>query len=648
MYISHDENIMTVKQTLEQKIREANDAYWSLNNPVISDADYDKLVESLRKLDPKNPLLTEIGKAPIGGIKVDLWVPHLSLGKTYNQNELIAWAKKVARSPDERLMVSPKYDGVTVVQQGDTLVGRGNGYVGQSMTHLANQIGIIYKFSWNDEAQQFFKEGYAISGILDHADEKETCTGELCIPMKKFTELKETYPEVFKEYKNCRNFIAGFANSKSDSVLANLRTKKGSIIHIGDFVCHRAYEEEISVKDLEDPRTLQRLERILRDFQGYPTDGLVFRLKDEKYASSLGETAHHPRGAIALKWTAQQLPGVIKSVEWDIGNERLTPVAILEEPLPFDDGGHTVNRATLHCAKWIQEHHAGVGSKVIVEYAGGVIPKVVDVTFDEKVQVELPKSCPYCGGRLEMYDSDRVCTGDNCTGKIVNKILHGLEVFGLKGVGPALANKVVTELYISNIMEWMTELGSRSQVNIDLLRKKGFTDNEILILTRCAETTEAGVTPIQLLMSVCIPKCGRAFAQTIEEKCGGIEHLIQIVPCDAMYDKIVHACNLSSTTNFMVWMENHKEEFVDYMSLFKIVHPDTIKSYRGVICMTGAGPRPRKQLEQELLQMGYRPTENINEATMLICEDPSGSSSKLKKALKRRIPIQSYENFFQK
>lgn len=409
---------------------------------------------------------------------------------------------------------------------------------------------------------------------------------------------------------------------------------------------HRAYEEEIALKDLEDPRTLQRLERILRDFQGYPTDGMVFRLKDEPYAESLGMTAHHPRGAIALKWTAQQLPGKIKKIEWDVGNERLTPVAILEEPCKFP--GHLVQRATLHCAQWVREHHAGVGSNVIVEYAGGVIPKVVDVTFDENVKVEIPQSCPYCGGKLEWVGKYLICTGSDCTGRIVNQILHGLEVFGLKGVGPALANKAVTELYLSNIMEWIEELGSRSPEIVDLLRKKGFTDHEILLLTRCAEVTEDGVTPEQLLMSVCIPHCGREFCRTIEEKCGGIQSLLEIVPCDAMYDVIVHACHLDAVTAFMIWMENNKEAFKEYMSLFKIVKPANQSSYKGVVCMTGAGPRPRKQLEKELLEKGYCPTENISEATLLICEDPSGSSSKLKKARARRLPIYGYDYFFQK
>lgn len=635
---------MTVIDTLVEKIRRANHQYWVENNPEISDAEYDRLVENLRKLDPKNPILLEIGQPKIVGEKIKLVKPLLSLGKTYTRDELFAWMKKVARSEQEVFMCSPKYDGCTCCQQGDVVVGRGDGYEGQSMTHLARQITSISKFTWNEESGLFEHDRYGLSALLDHADVNDYMVGELVISEQKFAELKEKYPGVFLNYKNCRNFISGFSNSKSDSVIANLQDDRGYPVYVGEFVAHRAYEVPVTLKEFENPRTLERLERILRDFQGYPTDGLVFRLRDEDYANSLGSTAHHPRGAIALKWTAMQLPAVIKKIDWDIGNERLTPVAVLEEPCLFP--GHTVNRATLHCGKWMLDHNAGPGAKVVVEYAGGVIPKVVRVEHDENVKLEMPKSCPFCGALLELYDSYLICTGDECPGKATNKILHGLEVFGLKGVGPVLASKAISELYLTNIMVWMRELGSRSQANIDLLRKKGFTDHEILVLTRCAETTEAGVTPVQLLMSICIPKCGREFAETIEHKCGGILRLINFAAVDDMYNEIVGKCNLDAVTNFMVWMENHREEFVDYVSMFKIIHPEAVAATNGVVCFTGSGPRPRKQLEKDAVAMGYRPTENISEATILVCEDPNGSSSKLKKARAKGTTIMSYEEFF--
>lgn len=632
---------MSVIEELEAKIREANEAYWDNNAPTISDSEYDRLVEALRKLDPNNKLVNHIGKPVSDGRKIKLWEPHLSLNKVYSQQELINWIGKVARSPDEKLMVSPKYDGITCIQQCDELVGRGDGYEGQSITHLAQQIGIIYNFTWNDDAQQFIRTDHIATGILDHADDKETCTGELCINVSKFAELKAKYPEVFERYKNCRNFIAGFANSKSDSVIANLKNEKGYPVCIGDLVLHRAHEMEVSLKDLEDPRTFKRLETALRDFQGYPTDGLVFRLKDEQYAKSLGETAHHPRGAVALKWSAQQLPGKIKQIEWDVGNERLTPVAILEEPCKFD--GHLVSRATLHCAQWLQEHHAGIGSKIIVEYAGGVIPKVVDVTYDEDVKVAVPDKCPYCDGEVKMSGKYLVCTNSNCTGRIVNQILHGLEVFGLKGVGPALAHKAVTEFYITSIIDWMETFSSRDQVVVDQLKSKGFKDHEILVLTRCAETLVAGVTAEQLLMSLCIPKCGREFAHTVETQCGGIEHL----PDTGVRDIIASKCNSDAVENFVNWWDLNREQFAFYTSMFKIIKPMELStSVNGVVCFTGAGPKPRKQLMQTAIDLGYRPTENINEATILVCEDPAGSSSKLNKARSKGIKIVAYDEFF--
>ena len=637
---------MTVKEDLEARIRQANKEYWQENNPSISDSEYDRLVEQLRKLDPKNPVLNEIGKPKYTGEeKVKLWHPHLSLGKTYNRDQLIDWAKKVSRSPDEKLMVSPKYDGVTIVQQGDMVVGRGDGYVGQNITHQSHHISYVSNIAWNNKSDRFDIDKFGLVGILDHAAEDEEMTGELVITEERFARLKEEFPDVFKDYKNCRNFIAGFANSKKDSRIYDLKNKKGYFVTIGDFVAHRAYEVEIAAKDLENPQTLQKLERTLRDFQGYPTDGLVFRLKDEKYAESLGVTAHHPRGAIALKWSAHQLSGVIDHIEWEVGQERVTPTAVLSEPLQFP--GHMVQRATLHCAKWVEEHHACKGSKIVVEYAGGVIPKVVDVTYDDSLKLDIPQSCPACGGKLEWDNRYLICTEKHCTGKIANRILKGLDVFGIKGIGPALINKVVSELYVDSIMMFFREFGSRHPYNVDFLRKKGFTNHEILLLTRIEEVQALGATPVQMLMSVCIPKCGREFCETIERKCGGILNLINMSYADGMRDKIVNVCHLDAVTEFTRWMDENFEEFLDYVQMFKLITQDEVdeSKLRGIVCFTGSGPRPRHELQQWAKEHNWSVSDTVGRCTVLVCEDPNGNSSKLKKARERGIKIISYHEF---
>lgn len=636
---------MSPIKTLEEQIKKAADQYWKTGRSFLTDIEYDKLVRKLEQLDPKNPILNEVGEDKTEGNKVAHRKPMLSLGKVYSWKELISWLSKVSRSDAEVIAVSPKYDGISLEQQGDIIVTRGKGYIGTDITHLAGHIGVITHFEWNDESEEFMDDMYCLSGILDHAEEDDNMVGELMISFKRFAELKEAYPSLFAEYKNCRNFISGFSNSKRDSEISRLKTKRGSLVPIATYVHHRAHEIKTTFGELRDTVGFeQRLERELRDFQGFPTDGLVFRLVDEKYAESLGATAHHPRCAIALKWTAEQASTKIKAIEWQVGNRHINPVAVFEPSVQLD--GVEIERATLHCADWVKEHNACVGSSVTIERRGGVIPKVVAVENEKPdMKAVIIEKCPYCETKLVQEGKFLSCPNDECPGRCVNQIVHGLEYLGLKGAGPSLVFKAVVNLKIGDIctiMDWAKIFGDRSEKNLKFLEKNGFTKHEVSVMTRICEVMDGGVYIEDLLRSVCIPKCGIEFATTLEKKCGGIQYLMGFAAVDDMYNEIVGKAKLDSVTNFMIWMEENREKFVEYISRFKILKKQQAK---GIVCFTGAGPEPRGVLESKARSMGYDVTSNATKCTMLVAEDPNGNSLKLQKARKNGIAIVSYEEF---
>lgn len=636
---------MTKLDQLRLQIKEANKAYWQDNRQIMSDPAYDRLVEELRQLSPNDPLLDELGKEKPSEDKITHKKPMLSLAKFYKWTEIVAWCASVARSDDELFMVSPKYDGLSVEFLNDKISTRGDGYVGNDITHLTPHIGVIFEFQ-PDEKDGYIKNAMPLEDYIEHNDEvygDDRFVGELLISHRWFDHLKHQYPDEFKDYKTCRNLVAGFANSKFDSDIANL--KSGSAYtHIADLVLHRAYEIPVTLRELKAGRNVEaEIMRFINDPKiDYPVDGIVLRLADDQYAESLGVTRHHPRGSMSYKFTSESVKVEVKNIAWQVGEEHVSPIVEFD-PTPLD--GVLVKRATAHNAEWLEDNKIHVGSIITIERRGGVIPKVIGVEEDGQPGARPPDWCPSCGGQLRRSGKFLSCPNENCRGKIVNKITRGLEVFGIKGVGPALAEKAINLTKVSNIMEWCRVFGSRDPVRLEELSKLKFTKNELSILTRIAEVREAGVTPAQILASVCIPKCSTEFVTTIEKECGGIQDLIQIVPCDMMYGYIVNKCKLDAVTNFMVWMELNKEEFVEYMKLFKIVAPKPVTDLKGIVCFTGSGPRPRQELASLALKSGYQCTENANQCSILIAADPNGDSGKLKKARKQGIRIIGYDEF---
>ena len=638
---------MDVEQ-LRAQIRSANKAYWQDAKPTITDTEYDRLVENLRTLSPNDPLLDEIGKERDGDQKVWHVKPMLSLSKDYKWTDFVAWACKVARSDDELFMCSPKYDGLSLEQQGERIVTRGNGKYGTDITHLASHICVVYHYARNKDGK-LISDKMGLVPILEHEDLREPSrlVGELVVPYWRFDRLKSEYPEIFQDYKTPRNLCAGFANSKYESDIARLGYDAGKSTYIADFVSHRAFEIPVTLRELKSGRKMiPEIMSFINDKSiDYPVDGIVLRLADDEYAQSLGVTQHHPLGSRAFKFTSEQITVTVTSIDWQVGEQHVTPVANF---VPTKLDGVMVKRATLHNPTWMQANKVAVGSKIVVERRGGVIPRVMEVINDDpNVKVEIPTVCPACGTKLEQDGLFLRCPGEECSGKIATKIVRGLAVFGMKGAGPALVTKAIQEFYIRDIIDWATTFGSRDPSTIDLLKKKGFTTNEIKVLTGISVVMNDGSTPANILASVCIPKCSTEFVNTIETDCGGISRLMTVCPVNRMYDEIVGKCKIDAVTNFMQWIEENYERFMTYFEMFHMLEPATTESNGQTVCFTGAGPMSRKDLQSLAISHGYQCTENANQCNVLVAADPNGNSSKLQKAHAKGIKVIGYEEFLE-
>ena len=615
---------------LAEVIDKANTAYWAKNEQYIDDSTYDMYVEELKKLDPSNEVLQGMVSDPVGSRKIK-HVEHMySLDKVYEWPDLMIWAKSVARSPKEVFKISPKYDGLSIEVANGKMITRGNGDIGNDITHLAPWIVMRTGFRRSDPD--------LISTIIN-ADwwKKNRQVGELLIDYKTFDALKNTFKE-FEDYKTPRNLASGFANLKPDSELLKKLVLGGKPYPVAIWVKHTSKELECTLDQLEHAKS--KLESELRNFRGCPTDGLVIRLADEQYAKTLGFTMHHPNGAMAFKFVAEMYTTYVKDLIWQVGNEAVTPVAVLD-PVVID--GVTVTRATCHNAKFVADNNLAKGSKVTIVRRGGVIPQIVSVEKDNSVFIKckLPTKCPICGSDTVYEPPDMLCINQLCPGRGTSKIVKGLNELGIEGIGPSIVDRIVRELHIPNIMAWCLETW-----DVDLLKAKGFTAHEIhVIISEIQRVVENGVSDEDILVSLCIPMVGRSLASNVIKYSGGIMNLIGKEPDEirAFLDGVprINSTAVNNLIDFFI-EDQDKNEFEVYYNLFTHLKPSN-ESNLPKFCITGTLPEPRRDIERWISEHGGHPTSNIREANYLVSAELASTSSKMKYAREHNIPVITYE-----
>ena len=612
---------MTVLEKLRQDVLHHNECYWVMNKPEISDAKYDQLVEKLRKLSPNDPVLDQIGndKSSVGD-KVQHEKRMLSLGKIYSWDDMVKWAKSVARSEDELFAISTKYDGMAMeVNSEGRMITRGNGTVGTDVTHIKSYTSF--------ELPEWSKGGRIV--------------GEFLIKEDRFAKLK-TIPE-FAEYKTPRNAAAALLTLKPDNPVL-----KKIPFGLFTFMFHQIHEIDVTLKDLASPGVQKKLENELRNWDHCPCDGLVARLKDNAYAVSLGVTATCPRFARAYKFKEESVEVVVKNIAWQVGETHVTPVCEFDKTIINDV---EVERATAHGAQYIEDNNLCVGSTITVVRQGDVIPKVIGVSTPDGLKAVLPTTCPSCGGELIRYGAFLCCVNPECPARIANKIVSGLNILGIKGVGPALALKVVKTFMFRDIIDFTAEIR-----DAELLKAKSFSASEIACLINgISRRIEEGAPASMLLKSVRIPKVADAFCQSLQANNIDIQELFSrpvIEKEDEFREKLFEVTGFASDAvrSFWDYYDHNRDRFNEYLSMFKILPEfkpvvNEQGQTKGTVCFTGTGPMPRKDLNTLASQNGWSTTDNANLCSVLVCADPNGNSSKLQKARAKGIRIIDYATF---
>ncbi|MGA1847097.1 NAD-dependent DNA ligase LigA [Deferribacter abyssi] len=460
-----DEKLLKEYRKLVDEINYHDYRYYVLNDPVISDYEYDLLYKKLKDIEEKYPEiiapdspLQRVGYAPIDSIKsVAHEIRMFSLDNTYNESELKDFINRIYKNADENVtfVVEPKIDGaaISLVYENGFLklgVTRGDGVVGEDVTHNIKTVKTIpLKIKYK---------------------EKLVVRGEVFLPKSEFIKINnERLNQGLEPFANPRNAAAGTLKLLDSRIAA----KRGLDIYIYALDIGRKHDnhyedmlylKEIGFKVNEHIKNVKSFDAIiehidylgnLRDSLDYEIDGAVIKVNEYKIQEKLGETIKYPRWAIAYKYPAEMKTTILKDVIFQVGRTGIiTPVAILE---PVRISGSTVSRATLHNEDEIRRLDVKINDTVFVEKSGEIIPKIVKVVKENRTGQEtdiiFPKNCPVCKGVVIKENAYYLCLNPDCPAKLKASIVHfaSRDAMDIRGLGEKVVNKFVELGFLKSV-----------------------------------------------------------------------------------------------------------------------------------------------------------------------------------------------------
>jgi len=463
-------------EKLREEIEYHNYRYYVLDQPEISDAQYDCLMRELQKLEEEYPELRSpnsptqrVGAPPLEAFEIFRHtIPMLSLANAFDESEARDFDKRVKKflgtSADITYVAEPKLDGLAVelvYERGQFVVGstRGDGVNGENITQNLRTIKTI-------PLQLIRKE--------IPAPERLEVRGEVIIQLKKFKELNRKREEMGEPFfANPRNAAAGSVR-QLDSKITVERPLEIYCYGVGGvrgrtFKTHSEILQTFPKWGLRTNPNIKRCQNIdevleyyhkmneKRETLPYEIDGIVIKVDRLDLQARLGEISRSPRWALAFKFQPRQETTKILDIIVQVGRTgALTPVAVME---PVRVGGVEVSRATLHNQDEIDKKDVRVGDTVVIQRAGDVIPEVVQVITSKRKGTEkkfrMPSKCPVCGAEVIKDEAIHRCNGLDCPAQLKGRIKHfaSKRAMDIEGLGLKLIDQLVNKGLIKDVAD---------------------------------------------------------------------------------------------------------------------------------------------------------------------------------------------------
>ena len=537
-------------EELRRLVRRHDYLYYVLDRPEISDAEYDKLVQELKRLEEAHPeLITpdsptqRVGGQPVEGFaQVQHKVAMLSLDNAYSADELREFEARIKRAlPGERFtyVAEPKVDGLSVAllyEQGRLVRGatRGDGRTGEDVTQNLMSVRSI---------------PHRLHGSLATFKALEV-RGEVFMWRQAFAKLNRKLEEEGEEpFANPRNAAAGSVRQKDPRITA---TRPLDIFVYGvsyaepdPFTTHyqamrQLHESGFRIDSKGEKNMLERYRRRCADIEaaieacreveeardklGCDCDGVVLKVDSIEQQRRLGSTAHHPRWAAAYKFPAQQATTVVRKIEISVGRTgALTPTALLD---PVEIAGATISRATLHNADEIERLEVREGDTVLIERAGDVIPHILRVIREKRPAHTkpfiFPTKCPVCGSAAFRPEGEVVsrCTNSACPARLKQSLLHlgSRRAMDIEHLGEAVVEQLVDRSLVKEFAD-LYRLDVETLAKLERLAEKSATN----LYNAIQESKGRGLS--RLLFALGIRYVGEHVATILAQHYGSMERL---------------------------------------------------------------------------------------------------------------------------
>jgi DNA ligase (NAD+) len=655
-------------ENLRAELRRHEHLYYVMDAPAISDAEYDSLMNELKRLEAEHPELVtsdsptqRVGGKPAEGFgKVKHSRPMLSLDNAYNVEELTAWDKRVrelAGLLPVEYVAELKLDGLSVALHygpadggGSTLltaITRGDGQTGEDVT---GNIRTIKSVPLTVSAVALKKAG------LPQAFEVR---GEAVMPLAAFARMnEEREADGLAPAVNPRNAAAGTLRTLDSKIVARRRLDLYAYFLLVDgeywpqgqwatlqtlvSLGFRVNRNRKLLKSVEEMTAFIEDAEARRSSLGYEIDGVVLKVDAQATQERLGYTGRAPRWGIAYKFTAQSAVTMVRDIIVQVGRTgKLTPVADL---VPVFVGGTTVSRATLHNADFIAGLGLKIGDWVKVERGGDVIPKVVEVIEDHEhprgtTEFAFPAQCPECGSEVVRAEGevDWRCVNASCPAKLRESLLHfgRRSVMNIEGLGDAVVQQLLDRGLVSGVAD-LFKLTEEQLVGLDRFAEKSAKT----LLDEIDQSRKEGLA--RVLMGLGIRFVGERTAELLAEEFGSMDALMSASPeelerVEEVGPRISHAIR-----EFFAQEKNQdllqalKDAGVD-MTAEKKVRADKLAGLTFVL--TGTLPTlSREEAKKRIEDAGGKTAGSVSRKTSYVVEGEE-AGSKLDKAQALGVPV---------
>ena len=634
------------EEQLKQKIIEAKNAYYNTDSPIMSDFEYDKLVEEYGgEISVGAPVLDNIKKTHI----IDK--PMLSLDKVHSIKEIMSFKK------DKDLIASVKCDGLSVrlVYENGELVSantRGDGYIGADITehvHYINSVPLIIPktghvvidgeviiLKKDFDSNRFKNQRNAAAGALALLDMNE-------VKSRKLSFIAWDIISIDNEYK-----------SHFDKLwLAEEQLK----FIIAPYSILTAKANELNIQQAID-YCIEEAEKM-----GCPYDGVVFKYNDIEYGESLGATAHHFRDAIAWKPAIKTYPTRLRYIDWTMGRTGvLTPVAIFD---PIEIDGAEVSRASLHNVSIMKEtlgDCAYVGEPLKVYKSNMIIPQIYSAgpkyDYGEVIAKggvsanDAPEYCPICHGEITFKEENGItrayCENPNCSGKLINRLDHfcGKKGLDIKGLSKITLEKLINYGWLNNIEDIFT----LNTYKTEWANKPGFGVVSVDKILDAIEGSKKSPTA-KFICAIGIPLIGKVASEALAKKFGNYKKFREAVNNNSQELYEIAGIGEVMIQTLLDYDFTEADSIFDkYITEMRpVVFISVSNKLEGkTFVITGKLKtfKNRNEIKATIEKEGGKVTDSVSSKTdYLINNDVDSTSSKNLKAKKLNIPIITEDDF---